>query len=106
MKKNFSEQFALINDMINADSDNFELYYERGYLYYLDSQDDLAKDDYKKAVELGLDATVYPYYTFSSSNTKRREFLLPEKILVVLILIMVFVAIFFESVGFLQKFIN
>lgn len=106
MSKKYTEQLALINDMINSDLSNFELYYERGYLYYLDSQDDLAKDDYKKAVELGLDVTVYPYYSFSSSNTKRREFLLPEKILVVLILIMVFVAIFFESVGFLQKFVN
>lgn len=106
MSQKYEEEIALISEKINADSSDFELYYERGYLYYLDLQDDLAKEDYKKAIDLGLDVTVYPYYCFSSSNTKRREFLLPEKILVVLVLIMVFVAIFFESVGFLQKFIN
>ena len=81
----------------------WHLYYQRGYFYFLDNEDDLAKDDYRQAQKLGLDVTEYPYYSFSNSNSKRRELLLPEKILVVLILIMVLVAMVFQVLSFLSS---
>ena len=83
--------------------DLWELYYQRGYLYFLNNDDDKAKADYKKAQTFGLDVTELPYYSFSNSNSKRREFLLQEKILVFLILIMVFVAIAFQIISFVYN---
>ena len=72
-------------------------------LMILNNEDDNAKADYKKAESLGLDVTELPYYSFSNSNSKRREFLLPEKILVFLILLMVLAAIGIQIAGFLYN---
>ncbi len=81
----------------------WELYYRRGYFYFLDNEDEKAKEDYKKAEAAGLDVTEVPYYSFSNSNSKRREFLLPEKILVFLILLMVIGAIGVQIAGFIYR---
>ena len=107
MSKNYTEEINAITLEIQQKGDSspqiWELYYQRGYLYFLNNDDDNAKADYKKAETLGLDVTQLPYYTFSNSNSKRREFLLPEKILVFLILIMVFAAICMQVISFLYN---
>ena len=96
MQEDFLAEISKINEEIAKRGDIYELYYERGYLYFLANDDIKAKEDYKKAISIGLDPTEMPYYTFSNSNAKRREFLLPEKIMVFLILIMVLGAIFLQ----------
>lgn len=87
----FFKEISSLSARIDGGETTFELYYERGYYYFLANEDELAKADYIKAVSYGLDFTECPYYSFSSSNEKRREFLLPEKILVFLILIVVII---------------
>ena len=96
MQEDFLAEISKINEEIAKRGDIYELYYERGYLYFLANDDIKAKEDYKKAISIGLDPTEMPYYTFSNSNAKRREFLLPEKIMVFLILIMVLGTIFLQ----------
>lgn len=105
-KKYNAEINALTAEIEQRNSNEYnlwELYYQRGYLYFLNNEDDKAKDDYKKAESLGLDVTELPYYTFSNANSKRREFILPEKILVFLILLMIFAAIGIQIISFLYK---
>lgn len=107
MSKKYTEEIDAITAEIEKRGDNqyniWELYYQRGYLYFLNNEDAKSKDDYKKAETLGLDVTELPYYSFSNSNSKRREFLLPEKILVFLILIMVFAAIGIQIITFVYN---
>ena len=109
MPKKYNEEIETLSTEIeqrNRDGNEYnlwELYYQRGYLYFLNNEDDKSKDDYKKAEALGLDVTELPYYAFSNANSKRREFLLPEKILVFLILIMVLAAIGIQIISFLYK---
>ena len=88
---------------IKANSNNCELYYQRGYLYFLLNEDTKAKEDYRKAVELGLDYTENPYYTFAATNTKRRDFLLPEKIMIALVLVIVGLTLFTQFVNWYLK---
>ena len=101
--KKYNEKINKLSNEISQKGDIWELYYQRGYLYFLNDEDEKAKDDYKHAVSLGLNFIEIPYYTFSNSNSKRRDFLLPEKIMVFLVLLMVFVAIFFQSASFIAK---
>ena len=96
MNNKYNNEIIEITNQIEKVGDVWELYYQRGFLYYLANEDDKAKQDYKKAVACGLDFTEHPYYSFSNSNEKRREFLLPEKILVVLILIIVGISLFYQ----------
>ncbi len=93
MTKNYLNEIESITNEIQKRGDVYELFYQRGYFHFLNEDDEKAQDDYKKALSLGLDATQLPYYAFSNSNSKRREFLLPEKIMVFLILIMVLAAL-------------
>lgn len=81
----------------------WELYYQRGYLYFLNDDNEKAKDDYKHAQDLGLDVTEIPFYAFSNSNSKRRNLLLPEKIMIFLVVIMVLAALAFEVIDFVYK---
>ncbi|MBS4759253.1 MAG: hypothetical protein KHX03_00975 [Clostridium sp.] len=103
MSNNFNKQIASLTDEISKRGDVYELYYQRGYFYFLSDDNEKAKDDYIKAISLGLDPTELPYYPFSNSNSKRREFLLPEKIMVFLLLIMIIVALLFQIYSFLIK---
>lgn len=96
MNDKYYNEILDLTARIEKMGDVWELYYQRGFLFYLSNQDDKAKDDYKKALSCGLDFTEHPYYSFSNSNAKRRDFLLPEKILVVLVLIIVFISLFFQ----------
>src|SRR5574344_392609 len=96
-------QINELNDAIANAGDVWELYYKRGYYYFLEDNSDLAKDDYKHAMALGLDPTEYPYYSFKSSNSMRRELLLPEKLMVSIILVMLIVAIAFQIMNFFLK---
>ncbi len=90
----YQREILSLNEEISKRGDVWELYYQRGYLYFLSDNDEKAKDDYLHAISLGLDVTQLPYYSFSNSNEKRREFLLPEKILVFLILVIVLIVLF------------
>lgn len=107
MSKKYTDDINAITSEIEKRGDNqynlWELYYQRGYLFFLNNEDDKAKADYKKAESLGLDVTELPYYSFSNSNSKRREFLLPEKILVFLILLMVLAAIGIQILSFVYN---
>lgn len=103
MNDKYSQEIFALNDEIAKRGGVWELYYQRGYLYFLSDDDEKAKDDYKHAIALGLDPTEYPYYTFSNSNEKRREFLLPEKILAFLVLIIVGIALVFQVASFVLK---
>lgn len=105
MKPDYSNLITFLTEQIKNDSSNSLLYYERGYYYFLTDQDESAKNDYKTALDLGLDFSKYPYYSFSNSNEKRRNFLLPEKILVFLILILIIVSIIFEVFSFINKYL-
>ncbi len=99
-KDKYKQEILSLNADIDVQGDRWELYYRRGYFYFLSQDEEKAKDDYKHAVSLGLDPSELPYYAFSGSNTLRRDFLLPEKILVVLILIVVFIALSFQITDF------
>lgn len=99
----YSKEFSALNDEIARRGDVWELYYQRGYLYFLSDNDAMAKDDYKRAMALGLDPTQAPYYSFSNSNEKRREFLLPEKILVFLLLVIIGISLVFQIYTFVLK---
>ncbi len=107
MSKNYNEEITAITAEIEkcktSDNSIWELYYQRGYLYFLNNEDDKAKADYKTAESMGLDVTELPYYTFSNSNSKRREFLLPEKTLVFLILLLIFATIGLQVINFLYR---
>ena len=103
MNNKYDKEINAVSDEISQRGDLWELYYQRGYLYYLNDEDEKAADDYRHAVSLGLDYIETPYYAFSNSNSKRRDFLLPEKIMVFLVLLMVLVAIFFQAVSFIAK---
>ena len=100
----YDEAILALTQEIEKSGDVAELYYQRGYLNFLANYDDLAKEDYKKAVSFGLDCTETPYYTFSNSNEKRRNFILPEKILVILILIVVCISLFYQVCMAIYKF--
>ena len=101
-EKYLKEIFAISSEITNC-GESSDLFYKRGYLYFLSDEQEKAKEDYRQAVKLGLDFTEFPYYTFSPSNEMRRDFLLPEKILVFLILIIVGVALFFQVSGFVLR---
>lgn len=103
MKKNYTDEITALSQEIEKSGDVWELYYQRGYLYFLNDEDDNAKDDYKHALALGLDPTEVPYYSFSTSNSKRREFLLPEKIMVFLLLLVVIAALIIQIASFIIK---
>ena len=102
----YLKNIELLTSEIEKNGNIWDLYYQRGYYYFLSDDNDNAKADYIKAVSYGLDFTKYPYYSFSNSNEKRREFLLPEKILVVLILIIIFISIFNQIASFITKYFN
>jgi tetratricopeptide (TPR) repeat protein len=106
MKEKYLERIRELDENITEQPDIYEFYEERGYLYFLLEQYDKAKEDYRKAVSLGLDFTEYPYYSFSNQNSRRRDFSLPEKILVFLILLMVLAALIFQVLGFIMKASN
>lgn len=106
MKKNYTDEISAISLEIEKRGDVWELYYQRGYMYFLSDEDDKAKDDYKHALALGLDPTEAPYYSFSASNSKRREFLLPEKIMVFLLLLVVAAALVIQITSFVIKIIH
>ena len=99
-KDNYKSEISALNSEIENRGDVWELYYKRGYFFYLSKDEEKAKDDYLRAIALGLNPTEVPYYSFSCSNTLRRDFLLPEKVLVVLILIVVFIALSFQVTDF------
>jgi len=105
MKLDYSEKILHLTQEISSDSTNFKLYYNRGLFYFLSGQDDLARVDYNNAVKLGLDCTEIPYYAFSNDNSIRRDFLLPEKILVFLILLIVLFSLLWEVFSFFNKHI-
>ena len=104
MNNKYIKEINTLSEQISVKND-WELYYQRGYLYFLINEDKKAKEDYHQAVSLGLDFTEVPYYSFSNSNSKRRDFLLPEKIMVFLVLLMVLAAIFFQIASFITKVI-
>lgn len=106
MKKNYTDKISALSQEIEKRGDVWELYYQRGYMYFLSDEDDIAKDDYKHAMALGLDPTEVPYYSFSASNSKRREFLLPEKIMVFLLLLVVVTALVIQIASFVIKLIH
>lgn len=99
----YLQVISALSDEIEKLGDVWELYHQRGYYYFLSDDDEKAKDDYKHAMALGLDPTQIPYYSFSNSNEKRREFLLPEKIMVFLVLIIVGIALVFQVSSFVLK---
>ena len=102
-KDKYTEEINNLSSEISNIGDVWELYYKRGYYYFLAADEEKAKDDYKHALVLGLDPTNYPYYAFSNSNELRRDFILPEKILVLLILVIVTIALFMQIAGFVLK---
>lgn len=104
MNKNkyIAEIISISSEIENGD-DIWELRYQRGYLYYLLNEDSKAKEDYKKAVALGLDYTEHPYYTFAATNEKRRDFLLPEKLMIALVLIIITLTLFSQIVNWYLK---
>lgn len=102
-KNKYVAEILSITTEIEKRGDIWELYYQRGYLYYLLNEDSKAKDDYKKAVHLGLDFTEHPYYTFSRSNEKRRDFLLPEKLMIALVLIIVTITLCSQIISWYIK---
>lgn len=89
MDNQYTKKIKSLSEEISLRGDVWELYYERGYYFFLNDDLKSAKDDYLQAVKFGLDITQVPFYTFSNENSKRREFILPEKIMVILILLMV-----------------
>ena len=101
MEKNYQEHIDALSAEIEKCGDMWELYNERGFWYFLNGEEEKAKADYRKAMEFGLDPLEQPYYAFSTNNSRRREFLLPEKIMVFLLLIMVLVALFFQLTSFI-----
>lgn len=107
MNEKFLKEIEALTAAIENNIDNtlslWELYYQRGYLYFLNDEDEKAKDDYKHAQSMGLDATEIPFYAFSNSNSKRRDLLLPEKIMIFLVIIMVLAALAFEVIDFVYK---
>lgn len=102
-KEKLQAQIELINEEIAKQGDVFELYYKRGYFYFLSGDEQKAKDDYKTAMSFGLDATEYPYYSFSNDNSIRREFLLPEKIMVFLLLLIIIGALVINVYEFVKQ---
>ena len=102
-KEKYIEKIFALSKEIKEQGDIWELYYQRGYYYFLCDENDKSKEDYKQAVSFGMDVTQYPYYTFSNSNEKRRDFILTEKILVFLILIIVIIALAFQILTFVFK---
>lgn len=88
---------------LETNAEAWELYYKRGYYFYLSDDETSAKNDYNKALSLKMDATEYPYYRFSNTNEMRRDFILPEKILVFLILIIVAFALTMQVASFIFK---
>lgn len=102
-KQKYLDEVSSLTDEIERYGDVWELYYKRGFFYFLLNETDNAKEDYNHALALGLDPTVTPYYSFSNSNEMRRDFVLPEKILVFLILIVVSIALVFQVASFVLK---
>ncbi|HIU86443.1 TPA: hypothetical protein IAD52_05690 [Candidatus Spyradomonas excrementavium] len=80
--------------------DDFSLYYERGYLYYLLGNEQQAQCDYIKSVNLGLDCTRKPYYEFCRPVF---NYNLWQKIALVLAAIFLVFVIFKDFWGFLLK---
>ena len=66
MDNNITSAIKEIDEKLVHFPEDFSLYYERGYLYYLIGNEKQAQDDYIKAVSLGLDCTRKPYYEFRS----------------------------------------
>lgn len=102
MSSDYLSKITILNDEISRVGDDWHLYYERGYYHFLMSNLENSKQDYYSAIKFGLDVTEYPYYSFTDSNKMRRDFLLPEKILVFLIFIMVLVSIYLQFVDFIH----
>ena len=103
-ENNYTKEISIINERIAKEGDYWELYYQRGYLHFLLNNEEEAKKDYKQALQFGADVTQVPYYTFSNSNEFRRDFILPEKILVVLVLIVVIISVLMQIFAFISKF--
>ena len=102
-KEKYIKIINSISSEIENNSTDWELFYQRGYYFYLLDNEELAKENYKQALTLGMDATNYPYYKFSNSNELRRDFILPEKILVFLVLIIIAFALTTQVANFILK---
>lgn len=102
-KNKYIAEIIAITSELEVKGDIWELYYQRGYLYFLLNEDKDAEKDYRKAVDLGLDYIKYPYYFFSNSNEKRRDFLLPEKIMIALVLVIVALTLFSQLISWYLK---
>lgn len=103
MADKFLTEISALNERIANEGDKWALYYQRGYFHFLSDDNEKAKDDYKHSLALGLDPTEEPYYSFSASNSKRRPFLLPEKLMVAILLIMILAALAFQIFDFVSK---
>ena len=102
--KKYAKDIEMLTSAIEKSGNKSDLYYQRGYFYYLSNDDEKAKLDYTKAVSFGLDFTEYPYYTFTNTNEKRREYILPEKLLIILVLIIVLITLFYQIFSFISNF--
>lgn len=102
-KNKYIAEIISLSAEIEKRGDTWELFYQRGYLYFLLNEDEKAKEDYKKAVEIGLDYTEHPYYNFSSTNEKRRDYLLPEKLMIALVLIIVIITLCAQIINWYLK---
>ena len=103
-KEKYQQEIFNLNEEILKKGDYWELYYRRGYFHFLLNNEDEAKNDYKLALQYGADVTEVPYYSFANSNEYRRDFILPEKILVILILIVIIISVITQVVSFISKF--
>ena len=59
MNNKYIKEINTLSEQISVKND-WELYYQRGYLYFLINEDKKAKEDYHQAVSLGLDFTEVP----------------------------------------------
>lgn len=95
-------ELAELDLVILHNPDDFNLYYQRGYLHFVLEDEKASEIDYIKAVSLGLDCTKYPYYKYSESQCSRSYSVL-EKIILVLFIVFFFVLIALDSVSFLYR---
>ncbi len=99
--KDISELFAEINDAIAENTEDFDLYYQRGYLHYGLGDYENAEADYIKAVMLGLDCTKIPYYTYAENFA--RAYSTRDKIVLWLFVVSFVIILILESISFFYK---
>lgn len=103
MTKGYDKEIDALTQEIKIRGDIWSLYYERGYFFFLNNNETEAKNDYRHAVSIGLDPTEMPYYSYSASNSLRRNFLLPEKIMVFLLVIVIIFSLITQIASFILK---